>query len=180
MRTLFYTLVILICTNCKSGLVHGIVYDCRIFEGEFDAFDYIKGRSIDSSYAEFVANVDNGAFFVQSYLLSNFSRAILLRNGGNGGTIVDLETGKKAELSGTTMSHCNSILASMENGSFRQVCSDGPSEGSISVLLVKIQGKIQLKYEAGQHDYSHLNENERVKIKNALALITLMIDNTTE
>jgi hypothetical protein len=176
----FFSFVVLSCLSCRPGATQHIIYDCRVLESEFDASIYVKGSPIDSSYSHFLMSVENGAFFIQRYIQSkDFTYAILLKDINNQIVIANLMSRKEIEIRGTSNKNIDGALMSIEKGSFRQACFKGPTEGSISVLLVKNQGKIILKYEASQYDYSHLNENERAKIKNALVLIDLIINNST-
>jgi len=136
----------------------------------------VQGSLIESSFSEFTGNIDNGVFFIHRYLgQDNFSKAILLREESGEAVVADLLSKKEVVLSNEQQMKVGETLNNIEKGAFRQACFKGASEGSVSVLVVKVGGATVLKYEAAQHDYSHLNESERVKIKNALELIKLLV-----
>jgi hypothetical protein len=77
-------------------------------------------------------------------------------------------------LSDARITQIDSLHRLSEHGSFRQLCAPGPSEGSSSLLLVKVNAVTVLKYEASQYDYTFLNKTETSTLKNALALASLL------
>lgn len=173
-----YILIFLLTVNCRSVVVQGIKYDCRLFEGDFSELEYVSGTSIEPSFINFTQSVNDGVFFINRFLgKSEFYKAVLLKKENEKIFFVDLSKNDiPVQLSNDDQKIIEETLANIEKGSFIQVCSQGPSEGSISVLLVKVNGVTALKYEAFQYDYSHLNEDEKVKINNALELIDLLVD----
>jgi hypothetical protein len=173
-----YILIFLLCVNCRAGRAQDIKYDCRLFEGDFNELEYVNGTSIETSFTDFTQDVGDGVFFINRFLgHSKFYKAILLKKDNEKTVVVDLlKKERQVMLVGEEQKNLGEILGNIEKGSFRQACFNSPSEGSISVLIVKVKGVTVLKYEAGQHDYSHLNEDEKVKIKNALELIKLLIN----
>lgn len=172
-----YILIFLVCVNCRAGRAQDITYDCRLHEGDFNELEYVKGSLVEVAFSDFIQNVDNGVFFINRFLgQDKFYRAVLLKKENEKIDIVDLLGKREVILSNEEQKNAGKILSKIEKGSFRQACFKGPSEGSLSVLIVKAGGVIVLKYEAGHHDYSHLNEDEKVKIKNALELIKLLTD----
>ncbi|MBL0742588.1 hypothetical protein [Chryseolinea lacunae] len=179
MKSIFYALFILTWIGCRSVSVSpGVTDDCRIFEGEFDVDEYTTPLSMKSpSHGAFIANTENGAFFIQFYLGSGSYRALVLEDEHDQMAVIDLKTGKKSQLSEITTKHAHEALISIQEGSVRQICFNPPSEGSRSVFFVKRLGKIIFKWEAPQHDYLLLNENEKPKVMSALQVIDIMVNN---
>ena len=174
-KRLSYILILLLAC-CQTDKAQKLEYDCRLHEGDFNAVEYIEGTPIETIFEDFIQNIDNGAFFISKFLpQSTFHNAVLLRTKGEKIAIIDLNKKREIILHEKSAAKVQELLNNIEKGFFRQACYKGPSEGSLSVLVVKVKARIVLKYEAGQHDYSHLNDGEKVKIKNALALISVLV-----
>ncbi len=173
-----YILFFLLTVNCRTVRVQDIEYDCRLFEADFSALDYVKGSSIETPFIDFTQDASDGVFFINRFLgEGKFYMAVLLKKETDRIVLVDLlKKERQVQLINEEQKNVEEILDNIEKGSFRQVCLEGSSEGSISVLIVKVRGVTTLKYEASQHDYSYLNEEEKVKIRNALELIKLLVD----
>ncbi|MBC5773558.1 hypothetical protein H8S95_05740 [Pontibacter sp. KCTC 32443] len=122
----------------------------------------------------FQDSIEDGVFYTSTYFNNSSSTkaialdAIAKEQWSYSNSVNDA---KRSPLSEEKVSTIKDLIAQVEQGAFRQVCYNGPSEGSMSILLVKSDGIIVMKYEASQYDYTQLNESERAKIKNALELI---------
>lgn len=150
-------------------------YDCRLFSGEFDEKPYVLVKSIEPAFTIFKDSINDGTIFFRRYFNDSESQTAIVLDAKTGELwISDAGIINKSSFTGQDFFVAMELITKIEKGSFRQICSAGPSEGSLSLLLVKENGKIVSKYEASQYDYSHLNESEEEKIKNALGLIRLL------
>ncbi|AMM50712.1 hypothetical protein TH61_05320 [Rufibacter sp. DG15C] len=182
MKNTYVFLAAILLLSCKAQQPDSIAVtrsrnDCRIVSGEFDEKPYAVGTKVEPMFRAFEGEVQDGVFFV----MRNFSNP-----GGDRAFTIDTGKGEKwvYTASGTAKSILRSdegarirfLAAQVEKGSHRQVCLGLASEGSMSVLLVKSDGKVVCKYEAGQYDYRYLNGPEKPRIKNALELIGFLMD----
>jgi hypothetical protein len=172
--------LVILCLGCKSqqqiktGAV-GIRYDCELVSAEFDERPYTKGDKVNSAYSRFLSIEDDGMLFTSRYFNnSNSTEAFVLDSNSKQLWTYSADESTNFFLSEERSKVVSDLICQVEKGSFRQVCYNGPSEGSMSLLLVKSGGKIVMKYEASQYDYNHLNESEKAKISNALELISLI------
>lgn len=184
MKNIHVFFLVILCLGCKSpqhiktGAV-GIKYDCELASAEFDELPYIKGDKVDSAYIKFLSIEDDGVFFTSRYFNnSNSTEAFVLDNTTKQQWKYSADESINFFLSDERSKVVSNLIGQVEKGSFRQVCYNGPSDGSMSLLLVKLGGKIVMKYEAGQYNYNHLNESEEIKIKNGLELIRLIKSNS--
>lgn len=175
--------LIILCFGCKSqqhiktGAV-GIKYDCELATAEFDERPYTKVDKVDSAYSKFLSIKDNGVFFTSRYLYhSNSTEAFVLDSNSKQLWTYNADKSTNLFLSDERSKVVSNLLEQVEKGSFRQVCYNGPSEGSMSLLLVKLGGELVMKFEASQYDYTHLNELEKSKIRIALELINVIKTN---
>jgi hypothetical protein len=176
-KLLYFLILSFIFIDCRVGNTQKMNYDCRLFQGDFDELEYVNGTLIEDSFTSFTHNINDGVFFINRFLGQHgFHKAILLKEVNSKLEIVDLlKDERRITLPEERQKRIKNLLNIVERGSFRQTCIEGPSEGSLSVLIVKTNGVIVFKYEAGHHDYSHLNDNEKIKIKNAFELINTMV-----
>lgn len=171
--------LVILCFGCKSQQIKqgtvGIKYDCELASAEFDEQQYIQGDKVDSAYRKFLSIKDDCVFFTSRYFYnSNSTEAYVFDSKAKQKWIYSADGSTNFFLSDERIKTVSNLISQVEKGSFRQVCYNGPSEGSMSLLLVKSDGKIVMKYEASQYDYTHLNEAEKAKISNALELINLI------
>ncbi|SIT94811.1 hypothetical protein [Pontibacter indicus] len=175
--------LVILCFGCKSqqqnkiGAV-GIKYECELATAEFDESPYTNGDKVDSAYSKFLSIKDNGVFFTSRYFNhSNSTEAFVVDSNSKQQWTYNADESINIALSDERSKVVSNLLEQVEKGSFRQVCYNGPSEGSMSLLLVKLGGELVMKYEASQFDYTHLNESEKAKIRNALELINVIKTN---
>lgn len=142
---------------------------------EFDEKSHVLGTDIEPLYKIFQSSVEDGVFFTSRYFNNSKSSKAMVLDAKTGEKLI-YSTGDitKSSLISKEFSAMEELIKQIEKGSFRQTCYNGPSEGSMSLLLVKLNGRITAKYEASQYDYSHLNKSEKEKIKNALEIIRLL------
>ncbi|PSR54217.1 hypothetical protein AHMF7605_12135 [Adhaeribacter arboris] len=173
-------LLAFLCLGCKihqsnKNQAVGIVYDCRLVSAEFDELPYVLGKAIEPAYRKFKNSVEDGVFFTSRYFNhSNSTKAIVMDLKMQEQWNYSTDSTTKSSMNSQTNFDIKELVAKVEKGSFRQACIQGSSEGSMSLLLVKTNGRITFKFEASQHDYSYLNKSEKGEIKNALELISLL------
>lgn len=170
----YFIIAAALCVSCKGIQAQEAKYDCVLTSGDFEEASLIRGETVRKAFEKFTDNTEEGAFFLVRYFNKADSyKAIILDVNGETISVYDDDVIKEISLEATNVEFADSLVSNVEVGSFRQVCYEGPSEGSLSLLLVK-KGNIVLKYEARQYNYLHLNEAQKIKIKTALELIDFM------
>jgi len=166
----FFTFA-LVCSSCTVARrpAGTFGYDCRLFAGPF-VVALTAGPA-----AEAFGQAPDGVLLVEQYFNTeslNETRFLDLKThvltvSGNRGI-------SRQPLSAAQIEQVDGLCRDLERGAFRQACFSGPSEGSRTLLLVKVQGDTVLRYESPQYDYHHLNPDEQGKLPRTLALIELI------
>lgn len=160
-----------VCSSCTVAQrpAGTIGYDCQLFAGPFVV------APTAGPAAEAFGQEPDGVLLVEQYFNTeslNETRFLDLK------THVLTVSSKRGiyqqPLDATQAKQVDRLCRDLERGAFRQACFSGPSEGSRTLLLVKVQGDTVLRYESPQYDYHHLNPGEQGKLPRTLALIGLI------
>jgi hypothetical protein len=136
---------------------------------------HIRHENAEKAYKEFVGGVDKGAFFISRDFNKEQSLRMLSVDIGKGvykSYSKSYPDGVLIKIDNNLL--CDSLVSKSEIGSFRQVCYNGPSEGASSLLIVKNNSVVLMKYEASQYGPMYLNNEEKSKVANALKLIKVI------
>lgn len=186
MKSSIVALLALICVSCRNTPANNngsltSKYDCVLVESEFDESQVVSGKQTKLAFEQFNDSIQNGVLFIiMGFNTSNYDKAIVIDSNKNKQYSFTRDNSKNAPLSSEKSTSVNNLIREVERGAFRQLCYNGPSEGSLSLLLVKSEGKTVMKYESSQHNYSHLNESEKLEIENGLKLISLIESNSAD
>jgi hypothetical protein len=153
--------IAVVCSSCtvarRPASIFG--YDCRLFAGPFVV------APATGPAAEAFGQEPDGVLLVEQYFNTeslNETRFLDLK------THVLTVSGKRGisrqPLGATQAEQVGHLCRDLERGAFRQACASGPSEGSRTLLLVKVRGDTVLRYESPQYDYHHLNPDEKGKL----------------
>ena len=171
MRLAAFLAFAVVCSSCTVARqpASTFEYNCRLFAGPFAV------ATTAGPVAEAFGQAPNGVLLVEQYFNTeslNETRFLDLK------THVLTVSGKRGisrqPLNTTQAEQVDRLYRDLERGAFRQACASGPSEGSRTLLLVKVQGDTVLRYESPQYDYHHLNPDEKGKLPRTLALIGLI------
>jgi hypothetical protein len=171
MRLVLLLAFAVVCSSCTVARQPAgtFEYDCRLFAGPF-----VVEPTVGPA-AEAFGQEPDGVLLVEQYFNTeslNETRFLDLN------THVLMVSGKhgmyRQPLGATQAEQVDRLCRDLERGAFRQACASGPSEGSRTLLLVKVQGDTVLRYESPQYDYHHLNPDEKGKLPRTLALLGLI------
>jgi hypothetical protein len=164
----------LLCSNCTVGQRPSapsvaLPYDCHLVAMPFE----VEKQS--EAAAQAFDQQPDGVLLVEHYYnTSRLDNTRFLDLTTHVLTVSDYRGTFQQLLAAALAEQVDSLCRNVEQGSFRQVCVAGPSEGSSTLLLVKANSHLVLQYEARQYDYRHLNPSERGKLSQALTLMKLL------
>jgi hypothetical protein len=166
--------VALLCCDCTVGQrpsapSAALPYNCQLV-----AMPFAVQKQSEAAAQAFYQQA-NGVLLVEQYFnTSRLDNTRFLDLQTHILTVSDYRGTFQQPLAAALAEQVDSLCRNVEQGSFRQVCAAGPSEGSSTLLLVKVNTHLVLQYEASQHNYRHLNLSERGKLPQALTLMQLI------
>jgi hypothetical protein len=167
----FLPFVAVACSACTVAQppAHLPEYDCRLFAGPFPVAP--TAGPVGAAFGQ----AREGVLLVEQYFNTeslNQTRFLDLQT--HVLTVADKRGVSQQPLDSAQATQVERLYQEVERGAFRQVCLAGPSEGSRTLLLVKVQNDTIPRFAAPQYDYQHLNPAEREKLPRTLALIGLL------
>lgn len=171
MRLVPFFALAVVCSQCTVARrpVPDVVYDCRLYAVPFTV------APTAGPAAEAFGQQPDGVLLVEQYFnTSALNQTRFLNLKTHELTVAGAQGVSRQPLGTAQAAQVDHLYRDLERGAFQQACASGITEGSRTLLLVKVHGDTILRYEAPQHNYRHLNPDEQAKLPRALALVRLI------
>jgi hypothetical protein len=172
MKYLRFLMFAIVFNNCTPRLLTASDYECSVKRSEFGYLNYITSEDEKREYDNFCENVHEGVFFTTRNFMSEKSSKVCVLDMRNSKFVITRNSiSKLVSMNNAELTVLKLHLVNCEIGSFRQICLAAPSEGAVSLLLIKKNDSIITKFDSKLDPIEFLNDNNTGNVENIYGIL---------